>query len=137
MIAALAALVVLGLLAAPNAHAWWDGKWKQRMKIQFDTSAKAADIKESLIDVPVLIRLHTGNFSFSNAKADGSDIRFVSADDKTPLKYHIEKFDPKEEIALIWVKVPGYLADPSRILSGYTTAMTPCRTVRTLEARSI
>jgi len=106
MIAALGALVVLGLLAAPNAHAWWDGKWKQRMKIQFDTSAKAADVKESLLDVPVLIRLHTGNFSFSNAKADGSDIRFVSSDDKTPLKYHIEKFDSNEEIALFWVKVP-------------------------------
>ena len=44
--------------------------------------------------------------AFSNAKADGSDLRFVSADDKSPLKYHIEKFDPKEEIALVWVKVP-------------------------------
>jgi len=99
-------MVVLSLLVAPDAHAWWDGKWKQRMKIQFDTSATAADVKESLIDVPVLIRLHTGNFNFSSAKADGSDIRFVSSDDKTPLKYHIEIFDPKEEIALIWVKAP-------------------------------
>ncbi len=42
----------------------------------------------------------------THAKADGSDIRFVSGDDKSPLKYHIETFDPKEEIALIWVKVP-------------------------------
>ncbi|HET6515724.1 MAG TPA: MotA/TolQ/ExbB proton channel family protein [Thermodesulfovibrionales bacterium] len=100
------ATVVLVPLAAPTAHAWWDGKWKQRMKIQFDTSSKAADIKESLVDVPVLIRLHTGNFTFSNANADGSDIRFVSSDDKTPLKYHIEKFDPREEIALFWVRVP-------------------------------
>jgi biopolymer transport protein ExbB len=95
-----------GLLAVPNAHAWWDGKWKQRKKIQFDASSKGADIKENLTDVPVLVRLHTGNFSFSSAKADGSDLRFVSADDKSPLKYHIEKFDPKNEIALIWVKVP-------------------------------
>ena len=95
-----------GLLAAPEAHAWWDGKWQQRKKIQFDTSAKGADIKDNLADVPVLVRLHTGNFTFSNAKADGSDIRFVGADDKSPLKYHIEKFGPKEELALIWVKVP-------------------------------
>src|SRR5208337_440684 len=29
-----------------------------------------------------------------------------SADDKSPLKYHVEKFDPKQEIALVWVKVP-------------------------------
>jgi biopolymer transport protein ExbB len=97
---------ILGLLTPPSAHAWWDGKWQQRRKIQFDTSSKGADIKDELADVPVLVRLHTGNFTFSNAKPDGSDLRFVGADDKSPLKHHIEKFDPKEEIALIWVKVP-------------------------------
>jgi len=106
MILAGGAMVMISLLVATNAHAWWDGKWQQRKKIQFDTSAKAADINESLNDVPVPIRLNTGNFSFSNAKADGSDIRFVTSDDKTPLKYHIEKFDPAEEMALIWVKIP-------------------------------
>ena len=96
----------LGAIAVPNAHAWWDGKWQQRKKIQLDASAKGADLKDNLTDVPMLVRLHTGNFTFSNAKSDGSDLRFVSSDDKSPLKYHIEKFDTKEEIALIWVKVP-------------------------------
>ena len=99
-------LVFFMSVPVPNAHAWWDGKWKQRKKIQFDASPKGADIKENLTDVPVLVRLHTGNFTFANAKDDGADLRFVSADDKSPLKYHIEKFDPKEEIALVWVKVP-------------------------------
>ena len=99
-------ILFLGLLAPPGAHAWWEGKWQQRKKIQFDTSSKGADIKDELTNVPVLVRLHTGNFNFPNAKPDGSDLRFVSADDKSPLKYHIEKFDPKEEIALIWVKIP-------------------------------
>jgi biopolymer transport protein ExbB len=105
---ALSAAVVFCLcaLAAPEAHAWWDGKWQQRKKIQYDASAKGADIKDSLTDIPVLVRLHTGNFNFSNAKSDGTDIRFVGGDDKSPLKYHIEKFDSKEEIALIWVKIP-------------------------------
>jgi biopolymer transport protein ExbB len=117
----------LGVFAVPNAHAWWDGKWHQRMKIQFDASAKAAGIQESLNDVPVLIRLHTGNFSFSGAKEDGSDIRFVSGDDKSPLKYHIEKFDPTEEIALIWVKVPRITAgsDQDSIWMYYGNASAP------------
>ena len=106
MIIAGAAMLMLSLLVAPDAHAWWDAKWQQRKKIQLDASTKAADITENLNDVPVLIRLHTGNFSFSSAKADGSDVRFVSSDDKTPLKYHVEKFDPTEEMALIWVKLP-------------------------------
>ncbi|MDA8091387.1 MAG: DUF2341 domain-containing protein [Nitrospiraceae bacterium] len=96
----------LCLVAVPNAHAWWDGKWHDRRKIQFDTSPSGAGIKEDVSDVPVLVRLHTGNFSFSNAKSDGSDLRFIGADDKSPLKYHVEKFDTKEEIALVWVSVP-------------------------------
>jgi biopolymer transport protein ExbB len=103
---AIGLVCALCLLPVPEAHAWWDGKWQQRKKVQFDASPKGADIKENLSDVPVLVRLHTGNFTFSNAKEDGSDIRFIDADDKSPLKYHIEKFDPAEEIALIWVKVP-------------------------------
>jgi biopolymer transport protein ExbB len=107
IISGTAALIFFITVAGvPKAYAWWDGKWQARKKIQFDTSSKAADIKDNLTDVPVLVRLSTGNFSFSGAKEDGSDLRFVSADDKSPLKYQIEKFDPKEEIALIWVKVP-------------------------------
>ncbi|MGC1456598.1 MAG: DUF2341 domain-containing protein [Nitrospirota bacterium] len=126
--AAVAGLVfVLGLLAPPSAHAWWDGKWQQRKKIQFDTTSKGTDIKDDLTDVPVLVRLHTGNFNFPNAKPDGSDLRFVSADDKLPLKYHIEKFDPKEEIALIWVKVPRISggADQDSIWMYYGNSSSP------------
>lgn len=88
------------------ADAWWDAKWQHRKKVAFDASDKGGNVKESLTDAPVLVRLHSGNFAFANAKKDGSDLRFVSADDKSPLKFHIEKFDPKLEIALVWVKVP-------------------------------
>ena len=89
-----------------RADAWWDKKWQYRQKIAFDTTEKGANIKENVTDAPILVRLHAGNFAFANAKNDGSDIRFVSADDKAPLKFHIEKFDPKQGIALLWVKVP-------------------------------
>src|SRR3972149_1588795 len=94
-------VLFLSMLAVPDLHAWWDGKWEQRIKIQFDASSIGGDIKDDLTGVPVLVRLHTGNFSFPGAKDDGSDLRFVSSDDTSPLKYHIEKFDPQEEIALV------------------------------------
>ena len=100
------ALVATVLLGATQAQAWWDEKWTLRRKVAFDLSEKGANIKESLTGVPVLVRLHSGNFTFSGAKKDGSDLRFIGADDKSPLKFHIEKFDPKLEIALVWVKVP-------------------------------
>ncbi len=101
----LASLVVL-TAGVGSAHAWWDGKWKYRKKIVLDTTPQGGDIKEVLADFPVLVRLHSGNFTFANAKSDGADIRFVAADDKTPLKYHIEQYDPAGEMVLIWVKVP-------------------------------
>ena len=55
----------------------------------------------------MLVRLHSGNFSFKDVKADGSDLRFVAGDDRTPLKFHVEKWSPQEEQALVWVDVQG------------------------------
>ena len=54
----------------------------------------------------MLVRLHAGNFQFEGAKEDGTDIRFVAADDKTPLKFQIEKFDSLLGEAFVWVNVP-------------------------------
>lgn len=104
------ALIIVGLLVIPGIspaeEGWWNDGWQYRKKISFDTTTTGADIKENLSDVPVLIRLHSGNFNFTNAREDGGDIRFVAADDITLLKHHIEKIDTLDEIALVWVKVP-------------------------------
>jgi biopolymer transport protein ExbB len=97
---------LLLLLLPVLAHAWWNEDWAYRKKITLNTSASGADSKEAVSDVPVLVRLHTGNFTFLDAREDGSDVRFVAADDKTPLKYHIEQWDPVTELAQIWIHIP-------------------------------
>ena len=79
---ALTALVLSLSGGISDAHAWWDAKWQFRKKISFDTTDKGAAIKDNVADVPVLLRLHAGNFVFDNAKPDGSDIRVVASDDK-------------------------------------------------------
>jgi biopolymer transport protein ExbB len=100
-------LLGVSVLSLPaTGLAWWNSAWTQRVKITLNTTASGADTKEALTAVPVLVRLHTGNFSFADAKEDGSDLRFVAGDDKTPLKYHLERFDPVNELALVWVQVP-------------------------------
>lgn len=97
----------LFLLLLPGiAQAWWNQDWAYRKKLTPNTSASGADIKDGLADFPVLVRLHTGNFLFVDAKEAGADLRFVAGDDKTPLKYHIEQWDAANELALIWVRVP-------------------------------
>ena len=95
------------------AHAWWSDDWAYRKKIILNATASGADIKADLASVPVLVRLHTGNFDFLSAKDDGADLRFVSGDDTTPLKYHIEKYDALNELAVIWVQVPKLTAASS------------------------
>ena len=107
VVALFLAVSFLALAGAGPAHAWWDGKWKYRKKIVLDTTPQGGDVKEALSDFPVLVRLHAGDFTFENAKSDGADVRLIASDDKTPLKYHIEQYDPKQGIALIWVKVPN------------------------------
>ncbi len=97
------------LLFAAQATAWWNADWPYRKGWQIDTSAETGvNLDAPAGDVPVLIRLHSGNFAYFLDVGDGGkDLRFMSRDDQTPLKYHIERFDPINEMALIWVKLPA------------------------------
>lgn len=81
-------------------HAWWNEEWTGRKKITLSGPPG------ELVDVPVLIRLHTGNFDFFSVSENGSDVRLIAGDDKTELKFHFEKWDGINELALIWVKIP-------------------------------
>ncbi len=104
-------LTFLVLLLAPMlAQAWWNPDWAYRKAISIDTTPTGVNIPVEVDEVPVLVRLHTGNFSyFLDMAEDARDLRFMSEDDLTPLKFHVEKFDPINEMALIWVKVPKLL----------------------------
>ena len=98
-------LLVLSLLAglAPlSSNAAWNSDWVNQKKITIN----AVGITPVQAQFPVVVRLHSGNFDFSAANADGSDLRFIAADDKTELKFHIEKYDSVNELAVIWVQLP-------------------------------
>ena len=102
--------VVLGVAAmamSSTASAWWNDDWAFRKELALDLSANGANIAENAQDVPVLLRLSIANFPyFADAKPDGSDLRVIAGDDKTPLKFHVEKFDAQAQIALVWVHMP-------------------------------
>jgi biopolymer transport protein ExbB len=91
-----------------EAQAWWNGDWSYRTKISIAAGTLAAAER-----MPVLIRLHDGNFKFTDAKEDGSDLRFVASDDKTPLKFHIEAYDSLLGVAFIWVDVTPTVGGPT------------------------
>jgi biopolymer transport protein ExbB len=100
-------VLMAGLSMLPGAaHGWWNAEWAARKPVRIDTSAAGANVTEPIGTTPVLVRLHAGNFRFDAAKDDGSDLRFIAGDDKTPLKFHIEKYDGLLGEALVWVSVP-------------------------------
>jgi biopolymer transport protein ExbB len=102
----LGAALLMSLLLPASAFAWWNHDWSYRKQITLDTGAQGANVSADLSNVPVLIRLHDGNLRFADAAADGADLRFVADDDKTPLKFHIEKYDSVFNLAFVWVDVP-------------------------------
>ena len=104
----LGGLVAIAL--SSTAHAWWNGDWTMRKKITLDASSTGVALPDVTGAVPVLVRLHAGNFQFSLAKEDGADIRFVAEDDKTPLPFHIERYDPLLNEAFVWVRSPDLKA---------------------------
>ncbi|MFW9081424.1 DUF2341 domain-containing protein [Pseudomonas sp. P2757] len=103
----LSLLICLGFVLPATAQAWWQDDWHYRKQIALDTTPQGAAINQALGRTALLVRLHTGNFTFDGVKEDGSDLRFVSADDKTVLNHQIESFDALMGMALIWVDVPN------------------------------
>lgn len=103
----LSLLICLGFVLPATAQAWWQDDWHYRKQIAVDTTPQGAAINQALSRTALLVRLHTGNFTFDGVKEDGSDLRFVAADDKTVLNHQIESFDALMGMALIWVDVPN------------------------------
>ncbi len=100
-------IIALVLMAMPGtARAWWQDDWAFRKQLTVDSSPTGLNIAGPVGRVPVLVRLHSGNFQFADALENGADIRMIAADDKTPLTYHIENFDALLGVATLWVDVP-------------------------------
>jgi biopolymer transport protein ExbB len=94
-------------MALPTAaQAWWNADYTLRTKVILNTSAAGVTTTEALSGAAVPVRLHSGNFDFIAARPDGADLRVVAADDKTPLKFWVERWDGANELAVVWVQVP-------------------------------
>jgi biopolymer transport protein ExbB len=102
-------LTVVLLLLPSLALAWWNKDWAQRTTVSLNTSSAGVPIEAALTAVAIPVRLHSGNFDFVGTRPDGSDLRVMAGDDKTPLKFWIERFDSVNELAVLWVQVPSVL----------------------------
>lgn len=93
-------------LTANAADGFNPDDWKYKQKTVINTTAEGVELKQGVTQLPLALRLHTGNFAFAETKADGSDLRVTAGDGKTPLRFHIEKYDAANELAVLWVQQP-------------------------------
>ncbi|WP_241064056.1 DUF2341 domain-containing protein, partial [Achromobacter xylosoxidans] len=106
-------LTVLAGVLPSAANAWWQPDWQYRKQITVDSTPQGAPLGGPAGRAPLLVRLHTGNFTFDGINEKGADIRFVAGDDQTVLNHQLEAFDPLLGMALVWVDLPD-LADGQR-----------------------
>ena len=89
--------------------------WKHAAWFHLLTTPEGANLPAdlTLTNFPVLVRLHSDFFDFSQAKPGGEDIRFTT-DAGLPLVYQIDDWQPVKGEASIWVKVPEIKGDRER-----------------------
>ncbi|MDF0490360.1 DUF2341 domain-containing protein [Sphingomonas sp. H39-1-10] len=93
--------------AAGQSAGWWNKEWPYRRAVAVDTSPSGVNMSGAAGRALVLVRLHSGNFTFTDANDNGADLRVVDSDGKTPLPFHIERFDAQNGLAALWVSVPN------------------------------
>jgi len=86
--------------------------WSHARTINLNTSVSGANTDGNVTNFPVLIRLTSDNFDFSQAKNNGDDIRFTKPDN-TFLSYEIERWDTIQKHAEIWVKLDTVFGNDS------------------------
>jgi hypothetical protein len=99
------ASIVFATVAVPANAQFPD--WKHSGSLWILTTPEGANLPATTVekDFPLLVRLHKDFFDFSQAKADGADLRF-STSTGMPLAYQIDEWDPANGTASIWVRIP-------------------------------
>lgn len=86
--------------------------WQYSRRLYLNTSASGANIKDTVLSFPVLVRLTDSTFPFTEAKSGGNDLRFAKTDG-TMLEYSVERWDRMAGAAEAWVKVDTLYGDDS------------------------
>ena len=79
-------------------------QWKYFKELKLDTTSNGANVTGDVTKYPVPVQLRADNFDFTQAKADGTDIRF-STGDGAALSYSIESWDAAAKLAVLWFKL--------------------------------
>jgi len=76
--------------------------WRYAQTITLDTTRAGANVPDDVGNYPLAVLLDKSRFDFSQARADGADIRFFDAGGKA-LPHAVERWDRESGSAAIWV----------------------------------
>jgi Concanavalin A-like lectin/glucanases superfamily/Domain of unknown function (DUF2341) len=79
-------------------------QWSYSRTIHLETTPLGANVTDTVFHFPVLVRLDPSTIAFSQASADGRDIRFARPGG-AHLHYEIERWDAANRSAAVWVRV--------------------------------
>jgi autotransporter-associated beta strand protein len=88
-------------------------QWHYSKKVYINTKEGGANISTDQSNFPLLVRLTSANFNFTQAQSSGQDVRF-SKSDGTHFNYQIERWDNTNLVAEVWVNVD--------VIKGYNDA---------------
>ena len=95
------------------------GNWNYYKPVYLNTTSGGADVSTNVEEFPVLVRLTSSDFDFSEAQGNGEDIRFAKEGDGTHLSYEIEEWDSSGGSAVIWVLADSVHGDDSTEIQMY------------------
>ena len=78
--------------------------WTHTAKVTVNTTPSGAGVASAVANFPLLVRLTSADLDFSQAAADGSDLRF-SRNDGAPLAYQLDHWDAAKREAAAWVEL--------------------------------
>lgn len=84
--------------------------WKHAGLVAIRLNELPGGLSGGVNGIPLLLRLDSGNFDFTQAANGGSDLRFTR-DDGKPLAWHVQAWDPRAGAARIWINVDTVRAD--------------------------
>ena len=111
------AIVYLAMLASASAE--YQG-WQHSGSLHILTTKEGANMPANTTEAnfPLLVRLSKDWFDFGQAKPNGDDLRFASADG-TPLAYQIDDWDVGTGKASVWVRIPLIKGDARQAIKMY------------------
>ncbi|MFW5686402.1 MAG: DUF2341 domain-containing protein [Spirochaetota bacterium] len=98
------------VMATPSLPSFPDDEWHSaasvsRRRLVID----GREYDEVFEGFPLMVQLDSARIAYTEAAADGSDLRFFDAGNTSELFYEIESWDPSGE-SIVWVRVPALAA---------------------------